>query len=129
MADLRSIDKAGVDKVRDVAQNKNIENDGGTEMTNTTSIKNVMYIHPDMGNGRECNTIVRLSIEASQSFKQNGRYFLPCDDCGKKLWGRPVVGMNSGKVKECHPRCTGAVGPSCDCPCEGENHGGKFNRN
>lgn len=33
MADLRSIDKTGVDKSRYVAQNKDMENDGGTEMT------------------------------------------------------------------------------------------------
>jgi hypothetical protein len=25
---------------------------------------------------------------------------------------------------ECGPRCTGAVGPACDCKCGGANHGG-----
>lgn len=27
--------------------------------------------------------------------------------------------------KKCDARCTGAVGPSCDCQCRGQNHGGR----
>ena len=25
--------------------------------------------------------------------------------------------------KDCGPRCTGAIGPDCDCKCRGQNHG------
>lgn len=32
-----------------------------------------------------------------------------------------VVGFYT--VCACDGRCTGALGPSCDCPCEGRNHG------
>jgi hypothetical protein len=28
--------------------------------------------------------------------------------------------------KPCNPACEGATGPSCDCSCGGDNHGGRW---
>lgn len=45
-----------------------------------------------------------------------------CRGCGKWLYGEPIYGAHSDKTK-CGARCMNAVGPSCECPCAGENHG------
>jgi len=37
--------------------------------------------------------------------------------------GRPIYGRYVEEVI-CNAKCTGAVGPSCDCSCGGKNHGG-----
>ena len=45
-----------------------------------------------------------------------------CEEHNKHL----VWNQLSGRVnrdKECNGICMGAVGPSCDCQCGGENHG------
>ena len=31
--------------------------------------------------------------------------------------------VDSAEVPPCDGRCTSARGPSCDCPCDGKNHG------
>ena len=40
-----------------------------------------------------------------------------CDVCVRFV---PVKSKTT--ETECGPRCTSAVGPSCDCKCGGENH-------
>jgi hypothetical protein len=45
-------------------------------------------------------------------------------ECGRVVAvERVTAGVDSKKA--CNARCMGAVGPSCDCKCRGENHGGK----
>lgn len=45
----------------------------------------------------------------------------PCgSDRGREI--KPVQGRRKESVK-CGAKCLGAIGPSCDCSCGGENHG------
>lgn len=49
-----------------------------------------------------------------------------CGECGGRIYfhaGEPVYGRFVETVV-CGSKCTGAVGPSCDCSCGGANHGG-----
>lgn len=46
---------------------------------------------------------------------------LPCPTCKRERSADPVKGRVTGT--KCGPRCTGAVGPACDCQCGGANHG------
>jgi hypothetical protein len=41
--------------------------------------------------------------------------------CRTAITVRPIKARIT--EKECDGRCTGAVGPACDCKCGGENHG------
>ena len=43
-----------------------------------------------------------------------------CSGCGMSARHVPIVAGEG--VKECNAVCMGAVGPSCDCKCGGENH-------
>jgi len=38
-------------------------------------------------------------------------------------YGKPIYGRLAPAVA-CGIKCMSAVGPSCDCSCEGKNHGG-----
>jgi hypothetical protein len=46
-----------------------------------------------------------------------------CPDHGlrTRTW-KPVKGTYSAE-RECDSRCTGAIGPDCECQCGGANHG------
>ena len=44
-----------------------------------------------------------------------------CGSARVKCLG-PIVATGHG-VADCDGRCTGAIGPNCDCHCRGENHG------
>jgi len=51
---------------------------------------------------------------------------LCCPECGCNL---PKGGQVQGHYSESHKcgaKCMGAVGPSCDCQCGGENHGRNY---
>ena len=43
-------------------------------------------------------------------------------DCGNYLRGQRIV-AKAGK-QECGEKCISAIGPACECKCNGENHGG-----
>lgn len=45
-----------------------------------------------------------------------------CEEHNTYLRWNPLRGKFSPN-KECNGVCMGAVGPSCDCACGGENHG------
>jgi hypothetical protein len=45
-----------------------------------------------------------------------------CEEHNKHLTWNQLKGRTSSG-KECNGVCMGAVGPSCDCSCGGENHG------
>lgn len=50
-----------------------------------------------------------------------------CPRCnGKHPIAREVHHRANPARRGCHPRCIGAVGPSCDCPCGGRNHGAGY---
>lgn len=60
----------------------------------------------------------------------NAHYFnnyeIRCSDCGTRLvvMGRVQgVTLMHGTRVPCDLRCTGAVGPHCNCQCGGKNHG------
>jgi hypothetical protein len=46
-------------------------------------------------------------------------------DCGAKASVKLVKGVYVAD-KACNDKCMGATGPSCECQCGGQNHGGKF---
>lgn len=50
-----------------------------------------------------------------------GRGF-SCDSCGSDRYTFKIVDGRYSAGTECGPRCTNAVGPSCDCKCGGDNH-------
>jgi len=45
-----------------------------------------------------------------------------CDICHHQLRWDQLYASYSAE-RECNGVCMGAVGPSCDCSCGGENHG------
>lgn len=51
-----------------------------------------------------------------------------CPACARGLmvdYGQPIYGRYVEEIV-CNAKCMGAVGPSCDCSCGGQNHGGKW---
>lgn len=51
-----------------------------------------------------------------------GRYLhVPCPECGEPVTAERLHTADS--IAPCDGRCMGAVGPRCECSCEGENHG------
>ena len=59
-----------------------------------------------------------------------GKQLLHRCGCGKatfniEVHGQLVYGRYVAEVI-CNAKCTGAVGPACDCSCGGKNHGGKW---
>jgi len=53
---------------------------------------------------------------------RSGKYGYAICHCRTAITVRPIKARIT--EKECDGRCTGAVGPACDCKCGGENHGG-----
>ena len=60
---------------------------------------------------------------------------VPCSQCDYNKIGdnaRMIGKAIKGRVVEntpCADKCISATGPSCDCACGGENHGGNFDLN
>jgi hypothetical protein len=46
-----------------------------------------------------------------------------CAGCGGTRFDFNIIRGSFSEAVKCGPRCTGAVGPSCECACGGENHG------
>jgi hypothetical protein len=67
-----------------------------------------------------CGAVVRLLDDRSGE-----EFFVTCPECQslRRVKVSRVAGLDSSK--ECNARCTGATGPSCECKCRGENHGGR----
>jgi len=62
-----------------------------------------------------------LDLEPGENNNPKNQY---CS-CGAARMRMSAV---QGRVSEtkCSSKCTGAVGPSCDCECGGRNHGAGF---
>ena len=76
------------------------------------------WIGRALGRCPSCKTVVRRD---SPVYDMGGKSVVPCPECGNRVTVKAVSGTTS--TKECDARCMGAVGPSCDCSCGGENHG------
>ena len=72
----------------------------------------------ETGPGRAETRIAGRRAEVSQS----GWWSLACDRCDGHLLGKVIRGFTRPEI-HCGPRCTGAVGFTCDCACGGKNHG------
>lgn len=71
-----------------------------------------------LGRCRSCKTVARILNDSPfEEIK------VQCE-CGQWVKVSRVIAGRDSK-KECNARCTGAVGPACDCKCRGENHGGR----
>jgi len=62
-----------------------------------------------------------IAVRASYSSNKFGHTSCP-QGCRTAVDAKPIKARIT--EKECDGRCTGAVGPACDCKCGGENHGG-----
>lgn len=50
-----------------------------------------------------------------------------CQSCGRVMqWA--YLKANYVAEVACNAKCTGARGPSCDCSCNGKNHGGAWSQ-
>lgn len=54
--------------------------------------------------------------------KGDYRPIVPCRKCGKRYFGKEVVGVYNPDI-ECNAKCQSAKGPNCECKCKGLNHG------
>lgn len=72
-----------------------------------------------LGKCQSCKVVHR---EDSSAWNLGGSTKRTCE-CGATYTMRAVNGVKT--TKPCDARCMGAVGPSCDCSCGGENHGGR----
>jgi hypothetical protein len=61
----------------------------------------------------------------SEPGKRQEPILLRCGEpgCNRAMRAFEIQGRYSDKI-ECGPRCQSATGPSCECTCRGENHGG-----
>lgn len=51
---------------------------------------------------------------------------IKCGTCASThTSARTIVGVHSDRI-ECGPKCQSAKGPSCECRCDGENHGSMY---
>lgn len=67
---------------------------------------------------RRYTTEERDAARAPWDHSKNGGTACPaCDKCAKFT---PIKARVT--ETECGPRCTSALGPSCDCKCGGANH-------
>lgn len=64
----------------------------------------------------------RQSVDPHRGAFESLRIY--CPRCDARVYVRPVVGRVT--ATPCGPRCTGAVGPVCECQCGGQNHGGRL---
>ncbi len=70
-----------------------------------------------LGRCKHCKRAKRVEVANGFADKR----LVTCK-CGMAVRVSKVYGWVNPSVK-CHSRCTGAVGPSCDCSCGGANHG------
>lgn len=70
----------------------------------------------EIGRCRSCKTVIARETRFWSGSK------VTCE-CGQRVALKGIWGNVSVK-KECNAVCMGAVGPSCDCSCGGDNHGG-----
>ncbi len=85
-------------------------------MNTTTAPRHTMKAHRFIGRCRTCKTVnVRTDI---LGWTLN----TSCDSCKSRMTVKRIDGKVS--ATKCGPKCTGAIGPACDCECGGENHGG-----
>jgi hypothetical protein len=76
----------------------------------------------------DCLTVAVTEVELKPVYNDRGyAEYATCDACGGNC---EYMGKTSGSFMvrtqlecPCDGRCTGAIGPSCDCSCGGENHG------
>lgn len=46
-----------------------------------------------------------------------------CRGCGRRLRSFDPVAGTYSESRKCDARCTSAMGPRCECQCQGKNHG------
>lgn len=64
----------------------------------------------------------RVTESQVNTFPNADNALAHCDNCHHFLrWSRLFASYSA--ERECNGVCMGAVGPSCDCSCGGENHG------
>lgn len=63
------------------------------------------------------------TVHAPDSGMRIRGFILRICECGKTQEGKLITGKYSNS-KDCDARCMGSKGPSCECKCQGMNHGG-----
>lgn len=88
----------------------------GSHMPTTETVTRTVYTeHRFIGKCRICKTVnIRSDI---LGWTMN----TTCTGCKNRIIVKRINGNLS--TTECGPKCTGAIGPACDCKCGGENHG------
>jgi hypothetical protein len=79
----------------------------------------------------DCLTVVATETKLKWKWNENytGQFLDAVCACGgtfQEMGETTAYGtlrQEVGHVTPCDSRCTGALGPNCDCPCGGENHG------
>ena len=66
--------------------------------------------------------IVEKVARESGGYRYHALLFCSEPDCQRRMRAFVVEGRHSDKT-QCGARCMGATGPSCECSCNGENHG------
>lgn len=76
-----------------------------------------------LGTCKTCNRPYRVDLgnEACSQVQQ-----FACPSCGDRMIGERLAAVFTEEV--CDSRCMGAVGPSCQCACGGENHGAAWGK-
>lgn len=69
--------------------------------------------------------IVRMDVDEYRRYARGNTYELRCLACKGRCEASEIYGRYIAEMV-CGSKCTGAVGPSCDCSCAGKNHGGKY---
>lgn len=81
----------------------------------------------------DCLTVAVTLQEIAPTYdpKTYARHYATCNACGGEVeyMGRTTIETGSNTLVKteykcpCDHRCTGALGPNCDCKCGGKNHG------
>lgn len=83
----------------------------------TVGVRNTAYF---LGICPSCNMPSRQEQPDVRGYEAR----LTCPEDGTRFTGKRLAAVTTTDV--CDPRCMGAVGPSCECACGGENHGGSW---
>jgi len=94
-----------------------------------TQTSYIILLHRDRTeqNGNCGKPVRMLYADAKATSLSRTSIRVRCEECGFIREGRnALTGTDSGKLKKCNARCMNAVGPACDCPCKGDNHGKSY---
>lgn len=68
--------------------------------------------------------VCRIPIRVETTDTLGGFKTRACPTCDKLVKLQRVIGSKS--ERKCGAACLNAVGPNCDCSCEGHNHGAGY---